>query len=74
MVNLLYGNNIGISAKKSSSYSSNLIARIARLANGGFRDGGNLPFCSHDSTRMYQSVTNDTTLNEKNFYLVLPVP
>ena len=53
MVNLLYGNNIGISAKKSSSYSSSLIARMARLASGGFRDGGNLPFCSHDSMRIH---------------------
>ena len=49
MVNLLYGNNIGISAKKSSSYSSSLMARMASLASGGLRDGGNLPFCSHDS-------------------------
>ena len=52
IVNLLYGNNIGISAKKSSSYSSSLIARMARLASGGLSDGGNLPFCSHDSMRM----------------------
>jgi hypothetical protein len=73
IVNLLYGNNIGISAKKSSSYSSNLIARIARLASGGFRDAGNLPFCSHDSATMYKSKMNDTVLNEK-FYLVIPAP
>ena len=66
MVNLLYGNNIGISAKKSSSYSSSWIARMARLASGGFREGGNLPFCSHDSTykisneRYYNSMRSFT--------------
>ena len=73
MVNLLYGNSIGISEKKSSSYSSSLIARMARLASGGFREGGNLPFCSHDSTRVDKSTTNDTIFNE-TLYLLLRVP
>ena len=49
----IVGNNIGISAKKSSSYSSSLIARMARLASGDLSDGGNLPFCSHDSMRIH---------------------
>ena len=65
MVKLLYGNSKGISAKKSSSYSSNLIARMARLASGDFREGGNLPFCSHDSMRVDKSVMNDSIFNEK---------
>ena len=66
-MDLLYGNSIGISAKKSSSYSSSLIARMARLASGGFREGGNLPFCSHASTGVDKSVTNDTKFNERLF-------
>ena len=56
-MNLLYGNNIGMSAKKSSSYSSSLIARVASLASGGFREGGNLPFCSHDSVANPSAMT-----------------
>ena len=49
IVNLLYGNSVGISEKKSSSYSSRRMARRAILASGGLRAGGNLPLFSHDS-------------------------
>jgi hypothetical protein len=49
MVNLLYGNRLGMRLKKCSSYSSSLMARMAREDSCGLRDGGNLPFWSHFS-------------------------
>ena len=49
IVNLLYGNNVGMRLKKLSLYSPSRIAFRATLTNTGLREGGNLPLTSQFS-------------------------
>jgi len=56
---------VGMSEKRSSSYSSSLIASIASFARGGFSAGGNFPLFSHDS----EKCTNLADLFPKVIYI-----
>lgn len=49
IVNLLYGNSVGMRLKKFSLYSPSKIALRAILTKTGLRAGGNLPLTSQFS-------------------------